>query len=418
MLSSIILQRILPLAEEVLGEYQCGFRANRSTIDQIFTLRQILEKRREYNCEVHNLFVDFRKAYDSIHRNGLFNIMAEFGFSRKLIRMTAVCLSDVRCRVVADAQLSSAFAVNTGLRQGDGLSPTLFNLVLEKVVRSLENVPGGVNLGGRIKGLGYADDLDLLGESREDVRRLCAELLIQARRVGLEVNEEKTEYLVMARNRQDEAPLEVDGLSFKNVTEFRYLGSFVTSDNDIEYEVASRIQSGSRCLFSLGHVFRSRVLSRGAKLRIYNAVLRPIVTYGCETWNLTVRAQKRLLTFENKVLRRILGPKRDPLTGRLRMRSNEETRRLTGQPLITGIIKSHRLRWAGHVARAPPTRYMRQVLDGRPTSPRPQGRPRLRWEDNVSADAGRLGIPDWRVSCQDRSAWRTISDAAIGLQAL
>jgi len=197
----------------------------------------------------------------------------------------------------------------------------------------------------------------------------------------------------MRRNRQDEA-LEVAGLSFKNVTEFRYLGSFVTSDNDMEYEVASRIQSGSRCLFSLDHVFCSRVLSRKAMLRVYKAVLRPTITYGCETWNLTARAQKRRLTFENKVLRQILRPKRYPLTARLRMRSNEEARRFTGQPLITRTIKSHRLRWAGHVARAPPTRYIRQVLDGRPTSPRPRGRPRLRWEDNVSADAGRLGVLD------------------------
>ena len=75
------------------------------------------------------------------------------------------------------------------------------------------------------------------------------------------------------------------------------------------------------------------------------------------------------------------------------MRSIQESRRLTDQPLITGVIKSHRLRWAGHVAPVPPSRYIRQVLDG-PTSPRPQGRPRLRWEDNVSADSGRLGIPD------------------------
>ena len=123
------------------------------------------------------------------------------------------------------------------------------------------------------------------------------------------------------------------------------------------------------------------------------------------------------MTFENKDLRRILGPKRDPLTGRLGMRSNEETRRLAGQPLIADIIKSHRLRWAGHVAWAPPTRYIRQVLNGRPPSPRPQGRPRLRWEDNVSEDAGRLVIPDWRISCQDRSAWRMISNAA-GVKAL
>lgn len=99
------------------------------------------------------------------------------------------------------------------------------------------------------------------------------------------------------------------------------------------------------------------------------------------------------------------------------MRPNEETRLLTGQPLITSVIKSRRLQWAGHVARAPPTRYIRQVLDGRPTSPRPLGRPRLRWEDNVSMDAGLLGVPNWRETCQDREVWRGICDAAMGLQA-
>ena len=106
------------------------------------------------------------------------------------------------------------------------------------------------------------------------------------------------------------------------------------------------------------------------------------------------------------------------MTGQLRMRSNEEIRRLTEQPLITSVVKARRLQWAGHVARAPPARRIRQVLDGRPTSPRPLGRPRLRWEDNVSADAGRLGIPDWRATCQDRAAWRGVCDAAIGLRAL
>jgi len=417
-LSNILLHRLLPLSEEVLGEYQCGFRSNRSTTDQIFTLRQILEKKREYNSEVHNLFVDFRKAYDSIHRDGLYNIMAEFGFPRKLIRMTAVCLSGVRSRVVANGRIGDAFAVNTGLRQGDGLSPLLFNLVLEKVVRCLENVPGGVNLGGCIKELGYADDLDLLGETRDDVRRLCGELLETASRVGLEVNEGKTEYLVMTEERTDEDPLDVGDLRFENVEEFRYLGSTVTSDNDMNREVTLRIQSGNRCLFSVGHLLSSRVLSRRAKLRIYNSVIRPCVLYGCDTWNLTVRMQERLLVFENRVLRRILGPKRDPVTGRFRMRPNEETRQLTGQPLITSVIKSRRLQWAGHVARAPPTRYIRQVLDGIPTSTRLPGRPRLRWEDNVKADAKRLGVRQWRETCQERDDWDPIVDAALGLRVL
>ena len=83
-----------------------------------------------------------------------------------------------------------------------------------------------------------------------------------------------------------------------------------------------------------------------------------------ETWNLTIRAQKRLLTLENKVLRRILGPKRDLVTGRLRIRSNEEIRSLTGQPLIKGVVKMHRLRWAGHVFRAPAKRAIVTAMSG------------------------------------------------------
>ena len=80
-----------------------------------------------------------------------------------------------------------------------------------------------------------------------------------------------------------------------------------------------------------------------------------------------------------------------------RMRFNEEIRRLTEQPLITSVIKTRRLQWVGHVSRAFPTLKIRQVLNGRPTSPKPFGRPRLRWEDNVSMDVGRLGIQDWRA---------------------
>ena len=87
------------------------------------------------------------------------------------------------------------------------------------------------------------------------------------------------------------------------------------------------------------------------------------------------------------------------VTRRLRDRLNEEVRRRTVQLLISGVVKPHRLRWAGHVTRAPPTRYVRQVLGGRLTSPRPQGRPWLRWEYCVSKDAGLLGIPDWREAC-------------------
>jgi hypothetical protein len=83
-LSNILLSRLIPFVDEIIGYHQCGFRRNRSTTDQIFCIRQILEKKWESNGTVHQLFIDFSKAYDSIRREVLYNILIEFGIPRKL----------------------------------------------------------------------------------------------------------------------------------------------------------------------------------------------------------------------------------------------------------------------------------------------------------------------------------------------
>lgn len=115
-LSNIILSRLIPYAENVLGEYQAGFRANRSTIDQLFTLRQLLEKGWEYNRPIHNLFIDFRQAYDSVERSQVWNAMAEFSIPKKLIRMTKVCMEGGISKVRVNNKLSGSFEINSGLK--------------------------------------------------------------------------------------------------------------------------------------------------------------------------------------------------------------------------------------------------------------------------------------------------------------
>ena len=94
-LSNILLSRLIPYAEEVIGDHQCGFRRNRSTTDHIFCIRQILEKKWEYNEAVHQLFIDFKKAYDSVRREVLYNILIEFGIPKKLARLIKMCLKRV-----------------------------------------------------------------------------------------------------------------------------------------------------------------------------------------------------------------------------------------------------------------------------------------------------------------------------------
>ena len=108
--------------------------------------------------------------------------------------------------------------------------------------------------------------------------------------------------------------------------------------------------------------------------------------YGCESWSLTLREERRLQVFENGVMRRIFGPKRDELTGEWRKLHNEELKGLYSSPNIVRVIKSRRMRWAGRVARMGEGRGVYRVLVGKPEGKRPLGRPRRRWEDNIRMD--------------------------------
>jgi len=129
-LSNILLPRLIPYAKEIIGDHQCGFRRNRSTIDHIFCIRQIHEKKWEYNEEVHQLFIDFKKAYDSVRREVLYKTVIEFGISRKLVRLVKMSLTETYSRIRVGKNVSERFPNRNGLKQGDALSPMLFNFAL------------------------------------------------------------------------------------------------------------------------------------------------------------------------------------------------------------------------------------------------------------------------------------------------
>ena len=122
--------RLIPYAEEVIGDHQCGFRRNRSTTDHIFCIRQILEKKWKNNEAVHQLFIDFKKAYDSV-REVLYNILIEFGIPVTLGGLIKLCMNENYNRVRVDKYLSDVFPIRNGLKQGDVLSPLLFNFTVQ-----------------------------------------------------------------------------------------------------------------------------------------------------------------------------------------------------------------------------------------------------------------------------------------------
>ena len=129
---------------------------------------------------------------------------------------------------------------------------------------------------------------------------------------------------------------------------------------------------------------------KNLKIKIYRNIILPVVLYGCETWSLTLKKERRLWVFENRVLRRIFGPKRDEVTREWRKLHNEELN-LYCSPNIFRVMKSRRMRWAGHVARVRERRGVYRVLVEKPEGKRPLGNSRYRWKDNVKMDLQEVG---------------------------
>jgi hypothetical protein len=143
----------------------------------------------------------------------------------------------------------------------------------------------------------------------------------------------------------------VDNSTFERVEEFKYLGTTLTNQNAIQEEIKNILRSGNALYLSVQNLLSSRLLKKNLKIKIHRTIILPVVLYGCETWSLTLREERKLRLFEKKVLRRIFRPRRDEVTGEWRRLHNEELNELYSSPNILRVIKSRRMRWAGHVAR-------------------------------------------------------------------
>jgi hypothetical protein len=404
------------MMEDFLHHYQGGFRRGMSTTDQIFCVRQIIQKSFDMNTETNHLFIDFKAAYDSINREQLWNLMAEFEFPHKLIRLLKATLTDVVSCVKIEGTLSGTFKSEIGLRQGDGVSTMLFNIALEGVIRRAGVEKEGSIFTKSIQLLGFADDIDIIGRSVRAVKDAFIKLEKEASRIGLRVNEDKTKFLMVSPSPRTRelvgTRLEVGDKRFEVVKEFVYLGALVNDDFNTSLEIKRRVTCATKAFYGIKHILRSKKISRNTKFELYKTLIRPVAIYGSESWNTTDEDEERLGVFERKVLRTIIGPMRVS-DDQYRIRYNHELYQIFRDRDIVATVKIRRLSWAGHVIRREEDRpvlatFKGEFRDGK----RSRGRPKNSWKDAVERDSTAFGLKNWQKEAKNRSKFKNFLDSA------
>jgi hypothetical protein len=231
-LSNIPLSRLIPYVEEIMGI----INADSDAIDQLRIMYSVFVKylRKNGNNEaVHQLFIDFKKAYASVRRQALYNILIEFGVPKKLVRLIKMCLIETYSRIWVGKNLSGMFPNRNVLKQGDALLPLLFNLALEYAIKRVQVNQDGLKVSGKHQIVAYADDVHILGGSVHTVKENAEALAVVTKEIGLEVNANKTKYMVMSREQNAglDDSLKTDSSSIERVEGIKYVGTTLTDQN-------------------------------------------------------------------------------------------------------------------------------------------------------------------------------------------
>ena len=402
MYNAMLLNRIRPEIEKHLRRNQNGFRKERSAIGQILTVRRIIEGVRAKNLEAVLLFVDFYKAFDSVHRGKMKEILLAYGIPTETVDAIMMLYKNTRAIVRSPDGDTDYFSIKAGVQQGDTLAPFLFIITLDYVLRTSVDLNNNLGLtlterrsrrhpAIKITDADYADDLTLFADKIEDAQRLLHSLEAAAADIGLHVNASKTEYICY---RQDGHIVTMDDSQLKKVENFNYLGSNVGST---EKDIQIRIAKAWKALNGMTIVWKSS-LPEYIKRNFFRATVESVLLYGSSTWTLTTQLENRIDGTYTRMLRAILNkswtehPTKEMLYGRL--------------PPVSLTIKQERMRFAGHCWRSKEEIVSDLLLWMPKHGHTKRGRPRKTYIDQMTQDTG-CQADELKTAMTDREGWRS-----------
>ena len=252
----ILQARLQQFVNHELPDVQAGFRKGRGTRDQIANIHWIIEKAKEFQKNIYFCFIDYAKAFDCVDHNKLWKILKEMRIPDHLICLLRNLYAGQEATVRTGYGITEWFQIGKGVCQGCILSPCLFNLYTEYVMRNvgLDEAQAGIKIAGRnINNLRYADDNTLMAES-EELKSLLMKQKEESEKVGLKLNIQKTK--IMASG-----PItswQIDGEAVETASDFIFLGSKITADGDCSHEIKRRSLLGRKVMTNLDSILKSR----------------------------------------------------------------------------------------------------------------------------------------------------------------
>lgn len=422
----VLLARLQQLAERVYPESQHGFRAERSTVDMIFSLRQLQEKCREQQKPLYVAFIDLTKAFDLVSRDGLFNILLKIGCPPKLHSMIRSFHDGMKATIQYDGNTSEQFDIKSGVKQGCVLAPTLFGIFFSLLLKhafgnSTEGVYMHTRSDGRlyniarlraktkvrkiiIRDMLFADDAAVSSHTEHDLQCLMDRFAQACKDFGLTINLKKTN--VLGQDVDISPVITIDNYELEVVHQFTYLGSTISDNMSLDTEINKRIGKATTTLGRLTtRVWENPKLTTQTKMAVYRACIVSTLLYGSESWTIYAKQEKKLNSYHMRCLRRILGISWNDKV------PNSQVLACAGLPTMYTLLRQCRLRWLGHVRRMEDGRIPKDILYGELAhSKRPQGRPQLRYKDVCKRDMKALdiNIETWEDIAANRSSWRCL----------